>query len=160
MMPISFENKKSLNARYPPSEPCSCKICVNYCQRPGWWTVEEAIKAINEGLAYRMMLEISPELNFGVLSPSFKGNECNYAFQIFSKQGCTFLSNGLCELFGTGLQPLECRFCHHDRQGMGIKCHKDIEKDWNTEYAKKLIIRWGNITGFWQRQGLSVNEKS
>lgn len=71
--------------------------------RPGWWTVEEAEKAIERGLSKRMMLEISPELNFGVLSPAFKGNESNYAMQLFSQNGCTFYSHGLCELFGTGL---------------------------------------------------------
>jgi hypothetical protein len=150
---------KNLKEKYPPSEPCSCETCVSYCQRPGWWTPEEAAGAISEGFAGRMMLEISPEHDFGVLSPSFKGNECNYALQIFSKHGCTFFSEGLCELFGTGFQPLECRFCHHDRHGSGTKCHLDIEKEWNTESAKRLIIRWGNLTGFWQRQGLIVKEK-
>lgn len=153
------QNNQSISEKYPPSESCSCKICVNFCRRPGWWTVDEAQKAIESGLAGYIMLEISPEHKFGVLSPSFKGNEVNYALQIFSKYGCTFLSDGLCRLFGTGLQPLECRFCHHGRMGEGKKCHLDIEKDWNTEAGKRLIVRWGNITGFWQRQGLSVREK-
>ena len=35
--------------KYPPSEPCSCDICVNYCLRPGWWTVDEAKNAIRAG---------------------------------------------------------------------------------------------------------------
>jgi hypothetical protein len=42
-----MERKKkhrSLREEYPPSEPCSCEICKSYCVRPGWWTVEEAIK--------------------------------------------------------------------------------------------------------------------
>jgi hypothetical protein len=159
MDPKRIKQQKSLKEKYPPSEPCSCKICVNFCQRPGWWTVEEAVKVIGVGFADRMMLEISPEHDFGVLSPAFKGNECNYALQIFATQGCTFLSKGLCELFDTGLQPLECRFCHHSRRGLGKKCHHDIEKDWNTDYGKRLIIRWGNETRFWQRQGLVVKEK-
>ena len=105
------------------------------------------------------MLEISPELDFGVLSPAFKGNEGNYALQIYSKNGCTFLKNELCELFGTELQPIECRFCHHDRLGLGAKCHSDIEKDWNTDYGKKLIIKWGSITGLWYKQGFSIINK-
>ena len=149
----------NLKEKYPPSEPCSCDICRNYCIRPGWWTVEEAEKTIEGGFANRMMLEISPEHNFGVLSPAFKGNEVNYALQVFSKKGCTFYSNGLCELFGTGFQPLECRFCHHDRKGEGVSCHSDIEKEWNTPEAKRVIVRWGNLTGFWIRQGLKVVEK-
>jgi hypothetical protein len=152
--------QKTLYEKYPPSEPCSCPICISYClKRPGWWTVEEAEKAIAAGYAKRMMLEISPEHSFGVLSPAFKGNECNYALQILSDQGCTFLMDGLCELFDTGFQPMECRFCHHSRKGHGIKCHSDIEKEWNTIEGKRLIVRWGNITGFWQQQGLVVNER-
>jgi hypothetical protein len=150
---------KNLKDKYKPSEPCSCDICKSYCIRPGWWTVDEARMAIQAGLADRMMFEISPELNCGVLSPSFKGNEGNYALQLFSNNGCTFLNEGLCELFGTGLQPLECRFCHHSRKGRGIKCHLDIEKDWTTKPGKLLVVEWGNLTGFWQRQGLSVTKK-
>lgn len=149
----------NLIKKYRPSEPCSCNICQSYCIRPGWWAVEEAAKAINAGLAFRMMLEISPENDFAVLSPAFKGNESDYAFQIFSQNGCTFLKEGLCELFGTGLQPLECRFCHHDRKGLGIKCHIDIERDWKSKQGQKLIVKWGNIIGFWKSQGLELIEK-
>jgi hypothetical protein len=147
---------KTLYEKYPPSKPCSCKVCLSYCKRPGWWTIEEAGKAIDAGFSNRIMLEISPEMNFGVLSPSFKGNEGNYALQIFSENGCTFLQNGLCELFGTGFQPLECRYCHHSRKGLGKICHSDIEKQWNSKEGKRLIVEWGNLTGFWERQGLSM----
>ncbi len=156
---LEFSTKMNLREKYQPSEPCSCQICKNYCLRPGWWTVDEAEKAVESGLANRMMLEISPEHDFGVLSPAFKGNESNYALQIFSNNGCTFYIHGFCELFGTGLQPLECRFCHHDRKGLGLQCHLDIEKDWKTKQGQKLIVKWGNMTGFWQRQGLKFEEK-
>jgi hypothetical protein len=149
----------TLHEKYPPSEPCSCKVCVNYCQRPGWWTVDEVKEVIDAGYANRMMLEIAPERNFGVLSPAFKGCEGYYALQLYSNNGCTFLKNNLCELYGTGLQPLECRFCHHNRKGLGLQCHSDIENDWKTNSAKRLIIKWGNTVGFWQRQYLVVVEK-
>jgi len=148
-----------LQKKYPPSDPCSCDVCKSYCKRPGWWTVKEAENAIREGMASRMMLEISPEKDFGVLSPAFKGNEVNYALQDFSGNGCTFYNDGLCELFGTGLQPLECRFCHHDRAGQGPNCHADIESEWKTSFAKRVVVRWGNLTGFWEKQGLKLVEK-
>lgn len=138
----------TLLEKYPPSEPCSCDICRNYCQRPGWWTVSEAEKALTAGLANRMMLEISPEHDFGVLSPAFKGNELQIAIQIHSKNGCTFLQNGLCELFGTGLQPLECRYCHHERKGLGLIYHFDIKNDWNTKAGQALIEKWNYIQKF------------
>ena len=105
-----------------------------------------------------MMLEISPERDFGVLSPAFKGNEGGYALQVFSKNGCTFLNDEHCELFGTGVQPLECRFCHHDRKGRGIKCHSDLEKGWKTKHGQILIVKWGNLTGLWERQGFRLIE--
>lgn len=128
--------------KYPPSEPCTCEICLSYCKRPGWWTVEEAEKIIKAGYCSRMMLEMSPEMNFGVLSPAFKGCEMNFALQQFSSNGCNFLKNNLCELHGKGLMPLECRFCHHSRTGLGAKCHRDIEKDWHSKAGRKLIEKW------------------
>ena len=143
-----------LHKKYPPSEPCSCDICRKYCIRPGWWTVGEAKKTIEAGFADKMMLELSPELTFGVLSPAFRGNEGNVAVQLFADRGCTFLKNDLCELFGTDLRPLECRFCHHSRCNSGQHCHNDIEKDWNGKAGQRLIISWCESTGIFERYGL------
>lgn len=150
---------QSISGKFPPSAPCSCNTCKSYCQRPGWWTVWEASAAIDAGYANRMMLEMAPEGTFSVLSPAFKGNEVNFALEVFANQGCTFYQEGLCELFGTGHEPLECRFCHHDLPGKGLDCHAAIEQDWNSPEAKRLIVQWGNLTGFWARQGLIVKEK-
>lgn len=152
-------SRANLAKRFPPSKPCSCKVCLDYCQRPGWWTVEEAERALEAGYADRMMLEMSPELTFGVLSPAFKGNEGKIAMQFFAHRGCTFLKDNLCELFGTGLQPLECRYCHHTRVGQGEKCHSAIEKDWLSKEGQQLVIRWGEMTGFFERQGIVPKKK-
>lgn len=135
-------HKKSLVEKYPPSEPCACEICLTYCARPGWWTVGEAAHATDAGYGDRMMLEISPELTYGVLSPAFKGCEKTFATNQFAKNGCNFLKNDLCELYGTGCQPLECRFCHHERCGLGLNCHADLEKDWNTPIGQALVEKW------------------
>lgn len=135
-------HQSSLNDKYPPSEPCSCDICKSYCRRPGWWTVEEAWRAIEAGYGKRMMLEIAPELSFGVLSPAFRGCERNYALQKYSGNGCNFNQEGLCELHDTGHMPLECKFCHHLRIGMGQKCHNDIEAEWRTPRGKALVANW------------------
>jgi hypothetical protein len=89
-----------------------------------------------------MMLEIAPELTFGVLSPAFKGCEKLVATNQFAKNACTFLRNDRCELFGTGHQPLECRYCHHNRRGLGVKCHTDLEKDWKQPAGQALVNRW------------------
>jgi hypothetical protein len=94
-----------------------------------------------------MMLEVAPERTFGVLSPAFKGCEEGFALEDFSSHGCTFLVHGLCALFGTGHQPLECRFCHHDRPGQGPACHAAIERDWNTAAGRALVRCWCKLTG-------------
>jgi len=77
-----------------------------------------------------------------VLSPAFKGCERSIATNQFARNGCTFLKNDRCELHGTGHQPLECRFYHHDRRGLGRKCHADLEKDWKTPTGQALVDKW------------------
>lgn len=108
----------------------------------------QAARAIEAGYENRMMLEIAPELTFGVLSPAFKGCEKSFASNPFSKNGCTFLRDDLCELYGTGHQPLECRFCHHNRRGRGSRCHADLETDWKTPAGQALVVKWVRRIGF------------
>ena len=141
--------------KYPPSEPCECIICKSYCSRPGWWTVNQASKAINAGFGSRMMLEVSPEFSFGVLSPAFKGCESNFALQEYAKFGCNFLKNGLCEIHDKSFYPLECNYCHHARQGFGLVCHADIEKDWKTPEGQKLVDKWVKMTKLFERYNLT-----
>jgi len=136
--------------KYPPSEPCACDVCLKYCQRPGWWTVKEAAAAMNAGHGGRMMLEVSPERSLAVLSPAFKGCEGTFALNQYANRGCNFLRDNRCELHGTGFQPLECRFCHHDRQGLGPQCHADLETDWNTPAGRSLVSRWARLAGVWE----------
>ena len=143
---------KTLNKKYPPSEPCNCAVCSAYCARPGWRSVTEAAAAIQAGYATRMMLELAPNHSFGVLSPAFRGCEGGFALQDFATKGCNFLSAGRCELHGTSFQPLECRFCHHERIGLGPRCHADLEKDWMTPAGQDLVNHWiqwmtGILTG-------------
>lgn len=136
------KRRRSLNELYPPSEPCVCEVCRTYCVRPGWWTVSEAERAVKAGYGGRMMLELSPDRTFGVLSPAFKGNEGMFALREFARNGCSFLRGGLCELHETGYEPLECLFCHHLREGMGPACHAALEKDWNTPAGQRLVKDW------------------
>jgi hypothetical protein len=77
-----------------------------------------------------------------VLSPAFKGCEKTFATNQFANKVCNFLKNDLCELYGTGHQPLECRFCHHERRGLGPNCHAALEKDWNTSIGQTLVKKW------------------
>lgn len=140
---------------FPPSPPCDCDICKGYCLRPGWWTVEEAAMAIKAGYGSRMMLEISGDLKFGVLAPAFRGCEGNFALQEYHKAGCCFLRNGLCRLHGTGFQPLECRFCHHERPGQGKTCHDALEADWRTAAGQRLVQKWAIQAGLFSWTGFT-----
>lgn len=119
--------------------------------RPGWWSVEQAAGAIRAGYANRMMLEMSPDRTHGVLSPAFKGCELDFARQVYADRGCTFLQDGRCELFGSGLEPLECRHCHHASPQAGHRCHDEIGRSWNTASGRDLIVVWSRQTGFLER---------
>lgn len=143
----------SLYEKYPPSPPCECDICKSYCRRPGWWTVEQARRAAASGYAGRMMLELSPDRSFGVLSPAFRGCEGYFAVREYSRNGCCFLHNGLCELHGTSLLPLECGFCHHSRQGRGQRCHNELERDWKSAEGRVLVSRWIEYVGLGTKTG-------
>jgi hypothetical protein len=106
---------------------------------------------MDAGYGTRMMLEMGPANAFAVLSPAFKGVEQDFATNLPADRGCTFLADNRCQLHGTGLQPLECRCCHHDRHGMGERCHADIEKQWNSPLGRALVVQWSNRTEFWPR---------
>ena len=146
--------KIDISKLFPPSQGCDCEICRGYCKRPGWWTVEQAELALNKNYAHRMMMEISPEFDYAVLSPAFYGCGGLVATKQNSMNGCNFLKNGLCELHGTDLFPIECAFCHHDRVGQGIICHTYIAYDWKTLRGQKLVARWQKIVGFDKKYGL------
>jgi hypothetical protein len=150
---------QTLSDKFPPSRPCRCEICLGYCLRPGWWTVEQGRQAVEAGYARRMMLEMAADHAFGVLSPAFKGCEISFALDLFASRGCTFLQDGLCELYGTGLQPLECRYCHHDRRKLGFFCHQELARDWNTPAGRALVVHWSKISGFWSRRVSSTFQK-
>jgi hypothetical protein len=145
MRKYKHKKKIDLHAKYLPSEPCGCDICLAYCRRPGWWSVEQARAALEAGYGARMMLELAPEGGWGVLSPAFRGNEGFFATQEAAPNGCSFLKDNLCELFDTGFEPLECRFCHHDRVGQGPECHAALERDWHTPAGQALVREWSRL---------------
>ncbi|MBR7101931.1 MAG: hypothetical protein IKC74_06570 [Clostridia bacterium] len=135
----------NLKAMFPPSNGCTCSICQSYCKRPGWWTVDQAELAITLGYADRMMMEISPDFRYAVLSPAFYGCEGYIATNEASKNYCNFLKNGLCELHNTKILPLECAFCHHERTGQGKICHDAISMEWKTLRGQGLVAKWQDI---------------
>ncbi len=79
-----------LQERFPPSEPCACETCLACSARPGWWAVDEALKALDSGYGSRMMLEVAPDRSFGVLSTAFRGCEGLLATNKYALNSCTF----------------------------------------------------------------------
>lgn len=138
-------DERLLTARFPPSEPCGCDTCRAYCARPGWWTVRQAAQALDAGYGGRMMLEMAPDMAFGVLAPAFRGCEGHFALQMFAGRGCTFLCEASCALHHTPHLPLECAFCHHARRGQGQACHAALEADWRTPEGVALVRRWAAL---------------
>ena len=140
---------KPINLRecFPPSPGCDCNICRGYCKRPGWWTVEQAEHALSKGYAHRMMMEISPDFDFAVLSPAFSGCEGFIATKETAGNGCNFQKEGLCELHGSDIYPLECAFCHHERVGLGKLCHTYIAREWKSLRGQNLVARWQKLVG-------------
>jgi len=128
--------------RFPPSPACSCHQCRAFCSRPCWPLIEEASEAIVAGLASCLMVAFSPDLSYGILSPAFRGNESHHALQVFASAGCTFLNQSGCKIFDTHYRPLECRYCHHDRMGLGLSCHLSIAKNWNISKGKRTVHHW------------------
>lgn len=104
--------------RYPPPQQVAPAMCAEIiADAPGGGTVGQARRAIEKGYASRMMLEISPDFKFAVLSPAFYGCEGFIATNDGAKNGCNFLKEGMCELHDINFLPLECAFCHHERVG-------------------------------------------
>ena len=139
---VMKRHEDAIYLRFPPSPPCRCDICGYFCHRPGWPLVREARLALEAGYGPRMMLELSEDHSYGVLSPAFKGNEGYLALQQFSQNGCTFLNEHLCDIHHLPFLPLECRFCHHDRMGKGTACHEEIGRDWHTSKGRRLVRLW------------------
>lgn len=90
--------------------------------------MDEANRALLAGYANRMMLKLSPELSFGVLSPAFRGCEGGVALNRGAGGGCNFLKAGHCQLHGTGFQPLECH--------------------WHTPAGQALVRHWAEVMGY------------
>lgn len=142
---------------------CTCRECVDACKHyPGWMTPEEADKAINEGLAKRLMLDwfcADKEFNYKkifVLCPASLGYEGKKAPEDigfspllvgYFPGRCTFLKNDRCEIHSSGHKPMHCRegrACVDDgKTGYGEKIK--VARLWNTTEGKALLRKWRKL---------------
>lgn len=131
---------------------CTCSECVEACTRnPGWFGPEDAEKALNAGLASKMMLDYwagSP--NIYVLAPASQGREgtiapemtwhdaINAMFGDWHKGQCVLLKNNRCTIHDSGYKPYQCiNMCNNSPM-------RDM---WDSKKGRALIARWRAETG-------------
>jgi len=70
------ESQKISHRKISASDHAIAKYAQAIANDRDWWTVEEAARAITAGYGGRMMLEMSPQRSFGVLSRHSKDVKC------------------------------------------------------------------------------------
>lgn len=122
---------------------CSCEKCVKACKRyPGWFSVEEASRAIDGGHAKRLMLDwYAADPDIYVLAPAGQGYEGKSApFWPDEYMQCTFLINDRCTIHDSGFKPRMC--CESMICQQTGPSKKDFTEDWDTDEGRDLINRW------------------
>jgi Fe-S-cluster containining protein len=124
---------------------CSCKRCKEECRRcPGWFTPEEAVKAIEAGYAPRMSAVVQLHHKtlrpITALAPSVIGSEGKRYYHRAGR--CTFLNHlDRCEIHRSGFKPVECR--------LGFSCRPSTNPNelemfamWDTPEGKSAVEKW------------------
>lgn len=147
---------------------CKCSTCVSCCERnPGWMTPDEAVAAMDAGLAKRLMRDWYESYDskdgtyhprFFILAPASKGAESQEApecpslvswYHGWYKGRCNFLTKqGLCELHDSGFKPLQCRTGSGCSPTDGYYSNLDMAKKWDTKKGRAAIKRWEKEVGF------------
>lgn len=146
-------------------EACKCRECTSACERcPGWFSPEEAIKAMDAGLAGNMMLDWMSKdhkcKNFTyILSPAVVASGGQLApegddfLQMllgnWQKGECGFLVKGLCSIHDRGFKPLQCRAATHDDNDYIDNWAMAVL--WDTAAGKAAVARWRKETGCTER---------
>lgn len=141
-------------------KPCTCKICVNACERyPGWMTPEEAEQAIDSGYALKLMVDwfedYNGEGNVEVLAPASKGFEGSRAPEIsyegsmfasllahyWSPGPCVFLKNRRCSIHYSGFKPIHCRTFSCIESESYVSKH-EVAGLWQSKKGAEVMRKW------------------
>lgn len=142
---------------------CECAECVANCKRyPGWFTPDEAKRAIDAGYANRLMRDYweGEKTPIYVLAPAVVGCEGGDIQPddawIGAQRGlmawvlgevypgrCTFLADDKCAIHDSGFKPIQCRtaFCQ-DTENKLWKSKLDVADLWNTEEGHAVLALW------------------
>lgn len=151
-------------------DSCTCEECVSCCKSyPGWFTPDEALRAIEAGFASRFMLDwFEPDSRLGnkerifVLSPAGVGFEGRSAPEYsigellqFVVTGtnpidlrCTFLTQDeKCEIHNTLFKPVQCRSFN--------QCDESTHDNWvNKLEVAKLWEGRQDVVEKWKAVGM------
>lgn len=154
--------KNTATKSYP---ACSCRDCTSGCLRaPGWFTPEEANKAMDAGRAPQMMLDWMTKENRPprfvknntyILAPAVLGCEGHLAPEcdgldallgLWRKGRCVWLSGDMkCEIHDSGYKPLQCRSATHNDEEFVDNYQMAVI--WDTNEGKATVARWRKLTG-------------
>lgn len=128
---------------------CDCEKCQRMCHAPCCGTPDDMMKLIKAGYAHRLCFDdwegMPPNIH-----PALKGYEGSTSpFYCRSKEGCTFLKSGKCELHDLGLKPLMGKFAHHSYEDSDYEeIEEYVPSSWDTEYGRGVIELWKEKVGF------------
>jgi Fe-S-cluster containining protein len=165
------EKENEIEASLMTKTECSCEACQRLCTRnPGWMTPEEAKKAIDAGLAEKLMCDwLDPSEEVGnterifLLCPAsdYRGGEMapewedmhGYTGTILDrfygdiyKGRCIFFDGRLCTIHTSGFKPKQCRteFGCDDEQWMN---NYDMARLWFNDACRQLVKDWQKLVG-------------
>lgn len=169
-MPFSFApalpatNRRPLANRLQPLrcempgtiESCTCNRCVGACKRnPGWFGLDDAERALNAGLAPKMMLDYWIDSPFVyILAPASVGYEGKLApdrplFDFnWTKGHCTFLKANRCLIHYSGYKPMQCKglLCCTPLIENNHISNLTMRNIWDCERGRLLVERWRSLT--------------
>lgn len=136
---------------------CSCVRCTSLCRKaPGWFTPDEARRAIDAGFAEQLMLDywIKHPSNVYILCPATLRHEKTraantdelYGDMSFaeamlaapSKGICVFLDRGLCSIHASGFKPLQCVSAKGCEPNVGLD-NTEMSSHWDNPEAQALV---------------------
>lgn len=146
---------------YPDTPPCTCKECVESCERPCWGTPQEISHLLDLGLADKLMLDWweSYPSNIYIVCPANPGHggrgapEDPWGFGIFSSMGKSSLRSGCifqdkdtkCALQEIG-KPAEARKTRCDSDCSGL--HEAVARTWDTDKGRAVVERWRTLVDY------------
>jgi len=100
-------------------------------------TPKEARELIRKGFAGRLSTYLFGEKQVKVIGPSPKGYEGSRSLPNTIIGGCSFFSDGLCQLHALGLKPLEGRLANHSRDFVPVRV--EVLSHWRGKQYESVL---------------------